>query len=114
MKLMRKLAAPAVVGIMSLAGLSAVMATTASAALAAPVAAHSTTAVQATGTAHSAAAPATVWQYYSQYPTQAACNSEGDYLYFHYQIGSWECVQMSEGEYFVWYLYTTPGHGPGS
>lgn len=47
------------------------------------------------------------WTYYSNYPTEQACNGGGDYLEQHDNIYDFECVEVegSQGDFFVWDLY---------
>jgi hypothetical protein len=95
MKLMRNMIIPAIATVAFLAAPAALTAT--SAAQAAPVAA----------TAHySPNTPISIqWKHYGNYPTLHACNVEGDYLEFHYNVFVFRCIPASGGEYIYYQLW---------
>jgi hypothetical protein len=45
------------------------------------------------------------WVYYGSYPTLHACNVEGDYLEFYYNVTDFRCIPASGGEYIYYQLW---------
>ncbi len=98
MNLIRKLAIPAIAAVAVLSGTSTALAATSSPA-AVTSAAHPSSAVSAA----TASSPnnADGWYYYSNYPTLNACA----YVGIRHGGYGYNCVEMNEGYYTVWYLY---------
>jgi hypothetical protein len=84
------------------------------AAVAAPLLAGASPAMAATARPAGPAAAGIRWFYWDSYPTQKACNTEGDHLFLAENILTWKCVEASGGEFLVWQLYVVLGHPPGS
>jgi hypothetical protein len=95
MKLVRSIIIPAIAAVSFLAAPAALTAT--SAAQAAPVAATAHYSPDTQISIH--------WVYYGPYPTLHACNVEGDYLYFHYNVSVFRCIPASGGEYIYYQLW---------
>jgi hypothetical protein len=95
MKLMRNVVIPAIAAVAFLAAPAAL--TAMPAAQAAPVAATAHYSPDTQISIH--------WVHYGNYPTLHACNVEGDYLVFLYNVSVFRCIQASGGEYIYYQLW---------
>jgi hypothetical protein len=46
-----------------------------------------------------------IWYLYSYYPTQQACRAAGIYKMIGGSVGSFKCVEVTQGAYFLWALW---------
>ena len=46
-----------------------------------------------------------IWYFYQYYPTQQACRAVGIFKMIAGSVGSFRCVEVTQGAYFVWALY---------